>query len=129
MLIVLLLLAGAISSNAQNQGGPRPRRSPEESTKMQLERLPQTLNLTEDQKAKVSAIYLTQAKSRDSLFTAMGQGTDREVMRTKFTELSALTDKQVLVLLNEDQKKAYNTYIQERASRSMGGDRRPPGNK
>jgi len=128
--IILFLLTGVVSfSNAQQGQGGGQRRSPEESAKMQLERLPQTLNLTADQKAKVTAIYLAQAKSRDSLITSMGQGGDREAMRTKMMEMTSATDKQVLVLLNDEQQKAYNEYIKERASRGFGGGgrgQRPP---
>lgn len=125
LVITLFMLAATVSfSKAQGQG-PRPggfqQRSPEERVKMQLERLPQVLNLTDDQKAKISAIYLNQGKSRDSLFTAIGQNGDREVMRTKMTELSATTDKKILTLLNEEQKKTYNTYVQERGNRGFGG--------
>lgn len=119
--ITLFMLAATVSfSQAQGQGAGQ-QRSPEERVKMQLERLPQTLNLTEDQKAKISGIYLNQAKSRDSLFTATGQSGDRQVIRTKMVEMSAVTDKKVLALLNEEQKKAYNAYVQERGNRGFGG--------
>lgn len=126
--IILFLLTGVVSFSNAQQGPGGQRRSPEEFAKMQLERLPQTLNLTADQKAKVTAIYLAQAKSRDSIFTSIGQGGDREVMRTKMMEMMTSTDKKVLVLLNEEQQKVYNEYTKERASRGFGGGggQRPP---
>lgn len=128
--IILFVLVASVSfSNAQGQGarqGGFQQRSPEERAKTQLDRLTETVKLTDDQKTKVSAIYLSQSKSRDSLFAAVGQGGDREVMRTKMTEMSAATDKKILELLNEDQKKAYNAYIKERATRGFGGGQRPP---
>ncbi|MEJ6982050.1 hypothetical protein WG906_16390 [Pedobacter sp. P351] len=131
LVIALFMLAASVSfSKAQGGGqGGFQQRTPEERVKMQLERLPQTLKLTDDQKTKISAIYLGQAKSRDSLFTAIGPNGDREVMRTKMTEMSAATDKKVLVLLSEEQKKAYNAYVQERGARGFGGGgggQRPP---
>ncbi len=128
--VILFVLAASVSfSNAQGQGGRQggfQQRTPEERAKMQLDRLTETVKLTEDQKTKVSAIYLSQSKSRDSLFAAAGQGGDRGVMRTKMTEMSAATDKKILELLNEDQKQAYNAYIKERANRGFGGGQRPP---
>jgi len=126
LVIILFVFAASVSfSNAQGQGGFQ-QRSPEERVKMQMDRLTETVKLTDDQKIKVSALYLSQSKSRDSLFTAVGQGGDRQVMRTKMMEISAATDKKVLELLNEDQKKAYNAYVQERANRGPGGGQRPP---
>ncbi|MBC8052220.1 MAG: hypothetical protein H7Y13_04080 [Sphingobacteriaceae bacterium] len=126
ILVVLFLMAGAVSlSKAQGQGGFQ-QRSPEERVKMQMERLSQTLSLTEDQKTKISAIYLVQAKSRDSLFTSMGQTPDRDAMRAKMTEMNASSDKKVLSLLNDEQKKTYEAYVKERGNRGFGGGQRPP---
>ena len=126
VLVVLFLLAGSVSlSKAQGQGGFQ-QRSPEERVKMQMERLPQTLNLSDDQKAKISALYLGQGKSRDSLFTAMRDGGDREAMRAKMMEMNAASDKKILALLNEEQQKVYSAYVKERASRGFGGGNRRP---
>ncbi|WP_207426175.1 hypothetical protein [Pedobacter sp. SYSU D00535] len=128
LLVILgLLLSVSFYSNAQGQGGFQ-RRTPEESAKMQMERLPQTLNLNDDQKTKISAIFLNQAKSRDSLFTATGQGGDREAMRAKMMAITNANDEKVRALLNDEQKKIYNTYVEERATRMRNGQR-PQGNR
>ena len=131
VLFILGILLSVVSISKAQQGpggGGFQRRSPEEMVKMQMERLPQNLNLNEDQKAKISAIYLSQAKSRDSLFTSMAQGGDRQAMRSKMMEMNAASDKKVLVLLTDDQQKIYNQYIQERQNRMrQGGGQRPQG--
>lgn len=122
VVIILFLLTGAISfSNAQPGQGGGQRRTPEESAKMQLESLPQTLKLTADQQAKITEVYLAHRKYRDSLFTSMGQAGDRTAMRAKMIEMMADADKKVLVLLNKEQQKIYNEYVKERGARGFGG--------
>lgn len=127
VLAVLFLLIGSVSlSKAQGGPGHFPKRTPEERVKMQMERLPQTLSLTEEQRTKIAAIYLSQSKSRDSLITSMRQGGDREAMRAKIMELNAASDKQITALLSDEQKKAYAAYVQERGTRGFGGGRPRP---
>ena len=122
---VLFLLIGIVfHSNAQGQGNRQ--RTPDERMKMQMERLSSTLNLTEDQKLKISVIYLNQAKSQDSIRAASGEGSDRQGMFQRFASIRAANDEKIMALLNVEQKKAYATYIQERISR--GGQPFPKAN-
>ena len=135
LLIVIALLTGAISyGKAQGQGqqggaqGSRMGGTPEERLQRSLAQL-EPLKLTDDQKTKVTALYVAQAKTQDSLFKSAGQGGDRQAMMTKFQEMRAANDKKLLDLLNDEQKKQYTTMMEARRNRQGGqggGGQRPP---
>jgi hypothetical protein len=120
LIICALMLSTVSLINAQGRG---PQGTPEERSQMMLSRLPATLNLTADQKTKITGVYLVQAKSQDSLRTAMGQGGDRTAMIAKYTEMTAATDKKILALLTADQKPAYEEYVKTRPAFGRGGGR------
>jgi len=98
--------------------------SPEERAKRQSETLARRLSLTEDQKSKVHELFLHQAKTTDSLRTASNG--DFQGMRAKVQPVQDATDKKIVALLNEDQKKEFQAYQDERKSRMQG---RRPANK
>lgn len=121
LIICGLLLSVMTFANAQDapkQGG-RGMGTPEERAQRTTEQLTKHLNLNEDQKAKVKAIYLEQAtymmKAR-----AESKG-DRDAMMTKMRTAGEETDKKVEALLNDDQKKAYATWKEERMKRRSQG--------
>ncbi len=119
IVIIIALLISAVSfSKAQgfNQG------TPDERAEASLNRLPATLNLTTDQKAKLKVIFVAQVKPIDSLIATMQAGGDRAAMMPKFMELQAATDKKIIPLLTAEQKTAYEAYVKERMAR-MGGQR------
>jgi periplasmic protein CpxP/Spy len=120
LLFVCALLIGTVSLTKAQGGGGRNMGTPEERVERMFSRLPATLNLTADQKAKVSAVYIAQVKTQDSLRTAANG--DFQSMRPKFTELTAATDKKILELLTTDQKPVYEAYIKERPT--FGGGQR-----
>lgn len=121
-----LLIVGALlfsvftTALAQERQMP----SPEERAKRQSETLARRLTLTDDQKAKVHELFLDQAKATDSLRSA-AQG-DFQGMRGKLQPVQEATDKKIVALLNEDQKKKFQAYQDERKSRMQG---RRPANK
>ena len=113
----LLIICGMLFSMvtfAQAQDG-QPRRgmgTPEERAKRQTEQLVEKLKLTEEQKTKVSAIYTEQAASWAKL-REEAKG-DRAAMMAAMAKANEATDTKVTALLNDDQKKAFATWKEER---------------
>lgn len=112
----LLMICGLLFSvitfaNAQDGQGRRGG-TPEERAKRQTENLAEKLKLSDDQKAKVSAIYLEQGakmrKLRDSL------GDDRTAWRTVMVKANDQADAKIAAVLTDDQKKAFATLVEER---------------
>jgi len=116
LLIICGLLFSVITfAQAQQDQGKDGRRgmgTPEERAKRNTEMLTKKLNLTEDQQTKVSAIYLAQATAMKKLRDdASG---DRDAMRAAMKKSNEESDVKVTALLNDDQKKAYTTWKEER---------------
>lgn len=112
LLIICGLLFSVITfANAQDGQGRRGG-TPEERAKRQTENLAEKLKLSDDQKAKVSAIYLEQGakmrKLRDSL------GDDRTAWRGVMVKANEQADAKITAVLNDDQKKAFATWVAER---------------
>ncbi|WP_285055028.1 hypothetical protein [Pedobacter ginsengisoli] len=112
----LLMICGLLFSvitfaNAQDGQGRRGG-TPEERAKRQTETLAEKLKLSDDQKAKVSAIYLEQGakmrKMRDSL------GDDRTAWRGAMVKGNEQAEAKINAVLNDDQKKAFATWVAER---------------
>lgn len=112
----LLMICGLVFSvitfaNAQDGQGRRGG-TPEERAKAQTERLAEKLKLTDDQKAKVNAIYLEQGpkmrKLRDSI------GDDRTAWRGAMLKANEQSEAKISALLTEDQKKAFVSWQEER---------------
>jgi len=115
----LLMICGLLFSvitfaNAQDGQGQGGRRggTPEERAKRQTEMLAEKLKLSDDQKAKVNAIYLEQGaamrKMRDSL------GNDREAWRGAMVKANAANEAKITAVLTDDQKKAFKAWTEER---------------
>ncbi len=112
LLIICGLLFSVVTfANAQDGQGPRGG-NPEERAKRQTEQLTEKLKLSDDQKAKVHAIYLEQGpkmrKLRDSL------GDNREGFRAAMLKSNALNEAKIAAVLTDDQKKAFTAWIKER---------------
>lgn len=108
IMALALVLCVATFVSAQGQRGG----TPQERAERSIARL-EPLKLTADQKAKLTEVYLAQGKSLDSLRTANGGTFDRE----KMAPLQAATNKRILVLLNDEQKKAFEAMEAERRAR------------
>lgn len=111
LLMICGLLFGVVTlTNAQDGG--RKMISPEERAKKQTERLAEKLKLSEEQKAKVLAVYMEQAN-------AMNKGVQAEKAdrKAKFAEMKAAreaNEAKVEAILTADQKKAYAELKAER---------------
>ena len=110
-----------ISAVSFAQGG-RMQRSPEEQAKG----LQTQLKLTDDQTAKVTAIYQMQAKSMDSLRTASNG--DRQAMMQAMRPMREATNTKVKAVLTADQVTAYDKMQAEMRSRMGGGGGQGGGN-
>ncbi len=102
-----------ISAISRAQGGGR--RSPAEQAKA----LQTQLTLTDDQTAKVQAIYEGQAKKRDSLMTAANG--DRQAMMAGMRPMMEATNAKIKALLTADQAKAFDKIQADRMARMQQG--------
>ena len=121
LIICGLLLSVMTFANAQDapkQGG-RGMGTPEERAQRTTDQLTKQLTLNEDQKAKVKTLYLEQATNMVKV-REESKG-DREAMMAKMKTSNEETDKKVEALLNDDQKKAFATWKEERMKRRGQG--------
>ena len=112
-LLMCCILLG-ISAVSRAQGGGM-RMSPEERAKQ----LQTQLSLNDDQTAKVTAIYKTQAAKMDSIRTAANG--DRDAMRAAMTPLRQATTTQIMAILTPDQQTAYKKIQDEMRARMQQG--------
>jgi periplasmic protein CpxP/Spy len=120
ILMVCCFVLG-ISAVSFAQGGGRPRMSPEEQAKG----LQTQLKLTDDQTAKVTAIYQAQSKSMDSLRTA-NNGGDRQAMFQAMRPMMEASNTKIKAILTAEQKEAFDKMQAERANRMRQGGGAPP---
>ena len=115
--MVCCFVVSMVSLSKAQGGGGRMQRSPAEQAKQ----LQTQLNLSDDQTAKVTAIYTAQAAKRDSVMKAANG--DRSAMRSAMMPLMKATNDQIKSILTDDQKKAYDKMLEERMQRirNMGG--------
>lgn len=99
--------------NNGDQNGGRGRRggNPTQMTS----RLKEQLSLTDDQVAKVTAIYTAQAKVQDSLRTASNG--DRQAMRPAVTALRKSTNDKITAVLTADQAEKFKKQLADQAAR------------
>src|ERR1700740_523374 len=77
------------------------------------------LKLTDDQTAKVTAIYKAQATKMDSIRTAANG--DRDAMRSAMMPLRQSTTTQIMAILTPDQQTAYKKMQDEMRARMQQG--------
>jgi len=107
MLICCLLLG--ITAVSRAQGGQR--RSPEERAKM----LQTQLKLSDDQTAKITALYQAQTAKVDSVRNAGGD-------RSAFRPIMEATNEKIKAILTPEQATSYQKMMDEmRARRQNGG--------
>jgi protein CpxP len=119
LLFSVIAFANAQDAPEKKQGGRGGMGTPEERAQRTTDQLTKQLNLNEDQKAKVKTIYLEQAASMTKV-REESKG-DREAMMAKMKTANEETDKKVEALLNDDQKKTYATWKEERMKRRGPG--------
>ena len=102
LLMCCFVLGIAVAGHAQGQ-----RRTPEERAKQ----LQTQLKLSDDQTAKIVAIYKTQATKRDSIRTAANG--DRDALMQAMMPLMKDTNDKIKAVLTADQAAAYEKMLQE----------------
>jgi len=107
--------AMSFAQGGGGQGGGRMRMTPEEQTKQ----LVTALKLTDDQAAKVKAIYVEQTAKRDSVMKAAGD--DRQAAMQAFRPMQQAYNTKIQALLTDEQKEAYKKMMAERMNRGGGG--------
>lgn len=104
---LVALMACAQPMDAQERrGGPR-RMDPEQIS----ERLDKELDLTDEQEAKITAIY------KEFFGQQPQERPSREEMRTKMKEMN----EKIKAVLNDDQKKKFDEMQQKMRRRGPGG--------
>ena len=114
--IIALGLVLCVATFAKAQGGGRQMGTPAERAARQIVQL-EKLSLSADQKTKLTEVFLWQAKRQDSLRATMADATDFQAMRAKMAPMQVETTKKITVLLNDEQKKAYEAILEERRAR------------
>ena len=116
MMICMLVFAATTFAQAQQgQGGNRMGGTPEERAKRNVEQLNEKVKLTEDQKTKVTALYLEQGTKMAKVFESMQNGGNRDSIRVMMTKANEQTNVKVAALLNDEQKKVFTAWQAERA--------------
>ena len=105
LLVCCFLLGIAAVSHAQGM-----RRSPEERAKQ----LKTQLNLTDDQTAKITAIYTTMNTKMDSVRNAGGD-------MSSFMPIMTSTNDKIKAILTPEQATAYQKIVDERRARMQQG--------
>lgn len=100
-----VLLAGAV---ARAQDAPKTPPRGDYAT-MRVNRLAEAVNLTDEQKAKVTELYKKQTEEMQKLRadTALSQ----EDRRTKMTEITKSTNDAIRALLTDDQKPKFDEFL------------------
>lgn len=121
------LLFGVITMTNAQDGGQK--MSPEDRAKRHTEKLAEKLKLSEDQKAKVLAIYTAQASQMTAHMKEAS--TDQKARRMEMKSQAEANDAKINDLLTADQKKAYITMKEERkaAMQKRGGNKKHHGDK
>lgn len=114
ILVGCFVLGATVASFAQGGGGQGGRGGMNMKPEDRAKAMQASLKLTDDQTAKVTAIYTVMAAKRDSLTKA---GADRAAMRPLNTEANA----KIEALLNDEQKAAWKKQQEEMRSRMGGG--------
>jgi len=112
---VFLMCCILIGISAVSHAQGRQRMTPDQ----QVAAMKTSLSLTDDQSAKILAIYTTQAKSMDSLRTATNG--DRDAMREKMMPMRQATNAQVKAVLTPDQYATLQKQMEARRAQMQNG--------
>ena len=88
--------------------------TPEERASRQLAQL-EPLKLSQDQKVKLASVFMWSAQQIDSVRTELNG--DFSGMRAKMTPIQDQTKKMIDLILNDEQRKAYEAILEERRAR------------
>jgi len=128
----IMFLGSAVVSSAQGPGGRggfggpggQGMGNPEEMAKMRVERMKESLKLTDDQAAKLLDVFKQESEEMAKMFQGGGQGRmDQDAM----ADFRKKQDEAVKKILTADQYKAYTEQQQRRGPGGPGGPGGGPG--
>lgn len=114
LLVLFAVCALSLAAWAQeDQGGPRGGRGGRHmpSVDEQVSNLKQAVNLTDDQAAKVHDILQAQHEKMQQMM--QDSSMSREDRHAKMQQMREDTHQQIRGLLNDDQKKSFDAYVQQ----------------
>lgn len=117
-LLAMLMFVGILSTQAQ-QGQ---RRTPEERTKMVVDRLNDSLKITQVQQTDISPVYLDYYKAQDKLREGLAPGTRPE--RADMDKLTEERDAKLKIILTPEQ---FTKLKEMEAAMRQRMQQRPPG--
>lgn len=120
---ILMMCCFVLGISAASFAQGRMQRTPEEQAK----NLQTEYKLTDDQTAKVLAVYTTQAKTRDSIRTAANG--DRQAMMQAMRPVMEATNAKLKAILTPEQYAAFEKANAERMQRMRQGGGAPPSQK
>ncbi len=117
-LLAMLMFVGILSTQAQ-QGQ---RRTPEERTKMVVDRLNDSLKITQVQQTDISPVYLDYYKAQDKLREGLAPGTRPE--KADMDKLTEARDAKLKIILTPEQ---FTKLKEMEAAMRQRMQQRPPG--
>ena len=116
-----IVLAGLVTVNAQGGGGFQ-RRTVEERVQTVHQKLDSALKLEAAKLTQVDSVFANYYRSTDKLREElMAGGGDRSAMREKMQPLTEARDKELKVLLGDDNFKKWKDEIEPSMRRPGGG--------
>jgi len=106
--IIVVLFLASLLFNCSDDTTRRQRRTPEEHA----QQLKKALDLTDEQTAQVTKIYIEMQEELSKLREQSGG--DREAMREAMRDFREKTDARINEILTDEQKEKYQTFQQER---------------
>ncbi len=119
-LLAMLMFVAIVGTRAQQQGQ---RRTPEERTKMVVDRLTDSLKISAVQATDINPVYMDYYKAQDKLREGLAPGTRPE--RADMDKLTEARDEKLKIILKEDQFTKLKEM--EATMRQRGNGQRPPG--
>lgn len=119
-LLFMLMFVAVLSTQAQ-QGGFQ-RRTPEERTKMSIDRMTDSLKITAVQQKDLNDVFMDYFKAQDKLRESLAPGTRPE--RADIEKLIAERDAKLKIILTDQQ---FNKYKEMEAAMRQRGGPRPGG--
>lgn len=115
LITMMFVAVVAISSSYAQEQGPRQGGTPEERTKMQVERLNKELNLSQAQQDSIYKYSLQTTKEQQTIMKTAGD--NREAVREKMKPIREKNIAKIKSFLNEEQKAKYEDLQKQMQNR------------
>ncbi|QKJ28953.1 hypothetical protein HQ865_04020 [Mucilaginibacter mali] len=119
ILVGCFVLGATVASFAQGGGGQGGRGGMNMKPEDRAKAMQTALKLTDDQTAKITAIYTAQTAKQDSIMKA--NNGDRQAAMGAMRPMREATNAKIKALLTEDQKAEFDKMSQRGGGRGQGG--------